>query len=92
VQELKQLKGWLTPYESLRQRLQSTREMAELVEHEPDDAMSAELEAESSELVRAVERSSCRPCCRARRNEKDARCSRSIREPAALSRRTGPRC
>jgi peptide chain release factor 2 len=72
VQELKQLKGWLTPYESLRQRLQSTREMAELVEHEPDAAMSAELEAESGELVRAVEAFELQAMLQGPEDEKDA--------------------
>jgi peptide chain release factor 2 len=72
VQELKQLKGWLTPYESLRQRLQSTREMAELLEHEPDDAMSAELEAESSELVQAVEAFELQAMLQGPEDEKDA--------------------
>jgi peptide chain release factor 2 len=55
VQEMKQLKSWLTPYESLNQRIQSAREMAELVEQDPDASLTAELEREATEVTAAVE-------------------------------------
>ncbi|HEU5049249.1 MAG TPA: peptide chain release factor 2 [Gemmatimonadales bacterium] len=55
VQEVKQLKGWVTPYEDLVQRIASAREMAELLEAEPDAELTAELERERSRLADAVE-------------------------------------
>ncbi len=72
VQEVKQLRSWLTPYESLRQRLQSARELAELVEHEPDEALAAELEAESAQLVQAVEAFELQAMLQGPEDEKDA--------------------
>jgi len=72
VQEVKQLKGWVTPYESLRQRLQAARELAELVAHEPDEAMSAELENESAQLAQAVEAFELQAMLQGPEDEKDA--------------------
>jgi peptide chain release factor 2 len=72
VQEVKQLKGWVTPYESLRQRLQATRELAELVAHQPDEAMSAELESESAQLAQAVEAFELQAMLQGPEDEKDA--------------------
>jgi peptide chain release factor 2 len=72
VQEVKQLKGWLTPYESLRQRLQGARELAELIEHEPDAAMLAELETETADLAQAVEAFELQAMLQGPEDEKDA--------------------
>jgi peptide chain release factor 2 len=72
VQEVKQLKGWVTPYESLRQRLQAARELAELVAHEPDEALSAELESESAQLAQAVEAFELQAMLQGPEDEKDA--------------------
>jgi peptide chain release factor 2 len=72
VQELKQLKGWITPYESLRQRLQGARELAELMEHEPDPAMTAELEKETGELAEAVRAFELQAMLQGPEDEKDA--------------------
>jgi peptide chain release factor 2 len=72
VQEVKQLKGWVTPYESLRQRLQGARELAELIEHEPDPGMLAELEKETAELAQAVEAFELQAMLQGPEDEKDA--------------------
>ena len=55
VQEIKTLKNWLTPYDTLHHRLESAREMAELLEAEPDEAMVADLGREADELDAAAE-------------------------------------
>jgi peptide chain release factor 2 len=55
VQEIKALKNWLTPYDTLHHRLDSAREMAELLDAEPDEAMLADLGREADELDAAAE-------------------------------------
>jgi peptide chain release factor 2 len=55
VQEIKALKNWLTPYDTLHHRLEGAREMAELLEAEPDEAMLADLGREADELEAAAE-------------------------------------
>jgi peptide chain release factor 2 len=55
VQEIKTLKNWLTPYDTLQERLEGAREMAELLDAEPDDAMLADLSKEADELAAAAE-------------------------------------
>jgi len=72
VQEVKQLKGWVTPYESLRQRLQGARELAELIEHEPDPGMLAELEKETADLAEAVGAFELQAMLQGPEDEKDA--------------------
>jgi peptide chain release factor 2 len=55
VQEVKQLKGWLTPYEGIRQRLEDAAAMAELLEAEQDETLTRELEQDIEALAGAVE-------------------------------------
>jgi peptide chain release factor 2 len=55
VQEIKRLKAWVGPYESLAARLRSVREMTDLLDQEPDAEMAAELEREGTELESAVQ-------------------------------------
>ncbi|HXE58311.1 MAG TPA: peptide chain release factor 2 [Gemmatimonadales bacterium] len=55
VQEIKALKGVIAPYDALRQRLDAARDLVELVEAEPDEGMTAELEREAQELARDTE-------------------------------------
>ena len=50
VQELKQLKGWVTPYEDLSSRIEAAVEMAELLDVEPDQALQEELAREAAAL------------------------------------------
>ena len=51
VQQVKELKGWIEPYDRLAGRINSSLELDELLAAEPDPVMSAEVDAE----VAAVE-------------------------------------
>jgi peptide chain release factor 2 len=55
VQEVKSLKGWLTPYQTIASRIADARAMAEMLEAEPDAELVAEVEQEASSLGLAVE-------------------------------------
>ena len=55
VQQIKILRNWLIPYDTLHRRLDSALEMAELLETEPDESMSADLTREADELDTAAE-------------------------------------
>ena len=55
VQQIKLLRNWLVPYDTLHTRLNSAVEMAELLEAEPDAAMLADLAKEADELDAAAE-------------------------------------
>ena len=50
VQEIKTLKNWLTPYDTLHERLREALEMAELLDVEPDEALQADLVREADEI------------------------------------------
>ena len=50
VQELKLLRGLLTPVQSLEEKLADARAMAELLEETPDEELTAELERETAGL------------------------------------------
>jgi peptide chain release factor 2 len=54
VQEIKQLKGWVTPAEDITSRVADARALAEMLDSEPDAGMAAELEAEAARLEQAV--------------------------------------
>ena len=54
VQEIKQLKSWVTPFADITTRLADASDMAELLEAEPDAAMAEELEAEVDRLAAVV--------------------------------------
>lgn len=51
VQQVKALKGWIEPWDRLTARVQSARELDELLEVEPDPALSSELDAEVQGLA-----------------------------------------
>ena len=72
VQEVKVLKGWVTPYEDLAGRIEGTREMAELLEAEPDASMEAEIEVEAGKLETAVESFELRTMLRGPDDGRDA--------------------
>ncbi|MEP6688196.1 MAG: peptide chain release factor 2 [Gemmatimonadales bacterium] len=55
VQEIKRLKGWVTPWQELHGRITGTLEMAQLLETEPDAAMQEEMVREADALDGAVE-------------------------------------
>ena len=54
VQQIKLLRNWLIPYDTLHGRLNSALEMAELLDAEPDDAMLADIAKEADELDTAA--------------------------------------
>ena len=55
VQQVKTLKTWVDPFESLVARLASARELDELLEAEPDAEMVAELESEVTRVGESLE-------------------------------------
>jgi peptide chain release factor 2 len=55
VQQVKALKNWVDPFEALLARVESTRELAELLEAQPDAEMEAELSQEASRLGEQLE-------------------------------------
>ncbi len=50
VQQVKKLRGWVEPYSALMAREASARELAELLEAEPDAEMTAELDRDIAKL------------------------------------------
>lgn len=55
LQEVKQLKGWLEPFDALAKQIEDATGLSEMLEAEPDAALSAELQSEGEKLSRAVE-------------------------------------
>src|SRR5205823_4536174 len=55
VQQVKSLKNWVDPFESLVARVQSARELSELLDLEPDADMDRELTGEVERLGADVE-------------------------------------
>jgi peptide chain release factor 2 len=55
VQEIKDLKRWIAPYDGIVRRLEDGRALAELLEAEPDQALATELQQEIDSLDAAVE-------------------------------------
>jgi peptide chain release factor 2 len=55
VQEIKQLKAWLSPAADISRRASDARAMVELLEAEPDAELSAELEREVTTVTHAIE-------------------------------------
>jgi peptide chain release factor 2 len=55
VQEVKALKNWVDPFQAIVDRVESTRELAELLEGEPDAEMETELERETDRIAAELE-------------------------------------
>jgi peptide chain release factor 2 len=55
VEEIRQLKRWVDPFTDINDRLSEARELAQLVEQEPDDELAAGLEEEAARLEQSVE-------------------------------------
>ena len=55
VQQVKQLKGWIEPYDRLAGRINSSLELDELLAAEPDALMSAEIDREVDTVESEVE-------------------------------------
>ncbi|MEP6590754.1 MAG: peptide chain release factor 2 [Gemmatimonadota bacterium] len=54
VQEIKTLKGWITPYQDLVNRIADADGLLELLAVEPDAALSADLEADIARITREL--------------------------------------
>src|SRR5687767_6717045 len=50
IEEVKELKGWVEPYERLAARVRSALELEEMLAAEPDDDMESEVERETEQL------------------------------------------
>ena len=72
VQEIKQLKGWVTPAEDITSRVADARSLAEMLEAEPDAGMEAELEGETARLEQAVATFQLRTMLRGADDSRDA--------------------
>jgi peptide chain release factor 2 len=55
VQQVKSLKNWVESFGSVEGRLRSATELAEMLDAEPDDEMSAELDRDVTALARDLE-------------------------------------
>jgi peptide chain release factor 2 len=56
IAEVKALKGWVEPYDRLATRVRDAAELAHLLQAEPDEALTAELDREIAHLEKAIER------------------------------------
>ena len=72
VQEIKQLKNWVTPAEDISQRVADARGLAEMLDAEPDPGMAAELGSEADRLEAAVETFQLRTMLRGPEDARDA--------------------
>ncbi len=55
VQQVKALKGWIEPYDSIQGRVQSAVELEEMLSVEPDEELSAEVDREAAALGDDIE-------------------------------------
>jgi peptide chain release factor 2 len=55
VQEVKMLKGWVTPFHALERQLEDAAGLLELLELEPDAQLTADLEAELQRSAKALD-------------------------------------
>jgi peptide chain release factor 2 len=72
VQQVKELKGWVEPHESLTARVQAALELGELLALEPDDAMAADLDTEAQRIAEELEAFELRTLLRGRDDQRDA--------------------
>jgi len=55
VRDVKALKGWIDPFEKIEGRLTSARELEGMLETDPDEDLSKELDAEVASLTEEIE-------------------------------------
>jgi peptide chain release factor 2 len=72
VQQVKLLKGWVEPWDDLSARVQSARELDELLSVEGDEAMEGELEADVRAIQGALEEFGLRTLLRLPDDVRDA--------------------
>ena len=72
VQQVKVLKGWIEPIDSLSARIESAREIDELLALEPDKVMSKDLDAETERIVEELDAFELKSLLRGRDDFRDA--------------------
>ena len=55
VQQVKSTKGWVEPFDTINGRLQSARELEEMLASEPDEELSAEIDREANAIGDDIE-------------------------------------
>jgi peptide chain release factor 2 len=70
--EVKQLRGWVDPYENLSERLKSATEMDGLLDESPDDEMSRELDRDIEKISADIEAFELKSLLRGRDDFRDA--------------------
>jgi peptide chain release factor 2 len=72
IEEVKELKSWIEPYERLAARVQSALELDEMLSTEPDDEMARELDEEAQQLDRELGEFELRSLLRGEADHRDA--------------------
>src|SRR5205085_12257123 len=72
VDEVKSLKSWLEPYNTLRKRLDDARGLAELADAERDEALARDLDTEAAQITGDLERLELRNILRGGDDARDA--------------------
>ncbi len=72
IEDVKELKGWVEPYERLAARVQSALELEEMLAAEPDEGMAAEVERETEQLESELGQFELRSMLRGEDDHRDA--------------------
>ena len=72
IERSQDLKGWTEPWEELSGRVEDLRELAELLDEEPDDELARELETELRDVERGIQRLEFRNMLRGPDAKRDA--------------------
>ena len=72
VQQVKQLKGWVDPFDALEARTRSARELDDMLNLEPDESMTADVDVEVVRLAEALDAFELRTLLRGRDDFRDA--------------------
>ena len=72
VQQVKQLKGWVDPFDALEARTRSARELDEMLNLEPDESMTVDVDAEVERLAEELDAFELRTLLRGRDDFRDA--------------------
>jgi len=72
VQQVKELKSWVDPFDALEARTRSARELDEMLSAEPDEAMTAEVDSEIERIAEELDAFELRTLLRGRDDFRDA--------------------
>jgi peptide chain release factor 2 len=72
VQEVKQLKGWVEPFDALARRVADASELEELIAAEPDAALEADAAREAEAIAAAVREFEVRSLLQGKDDQRDA--------------------